>query len=204
MERSVHWHRDEDCPRLPPSNAHTIFKRTFETEFGQKSLKIGRILAAYRAITPGLCAPQMPPRIVLPQKCRRLAAARRPRYIESGFPLNPRLKQRALSALPKARRARAKDTQPKANNGPPIHLSHGRFVQDLSGQPQGLGEHQSVVLSRRQDRRARRQWLRQIDAAAHHGGARPGLFWRSLGSRGRPRRLSGAGAAARSRQVRAR
>jgi ATP-binding cassette ChvD family protein len=40
-------------------------------------------------------------RIVLPQKRRRLAAVRRPRYIESGFPLNPRLKRRALSALPK-------------------------------------------------------------------------------------------------------
>jgi ATP-binding cassette ChvD family protein len=38
---------------------------------------------------------------ILPQKRRRLAAVRRPRYIESGFPLNPRLKQRALSALPK-------------------------------------------------------------------------------------------------------
>jgi ATP-binding cassette ChvD family protein len=43
----------------------------------------------------------MASQIVLPQKRRRLAAMRRPRYIESGFPLNPRLKRRALSALPK-------------------------------------------------------------------------------------------------------
>src|SRR5436190_13445362 len=50
----------------------------------------------------------MPRRIVLPQKRRRLAAVRRPRYIESGFPLNPRLKQRALSALPQARRREQK------------------------------------------------------------------------------------------------
>jgi hypothetical protein len=46
----------------------------------------------------------------LPQKRRRLAAARRPRYIESGFPLNPRLKHVRFPRYPKARQARAKDT----------------------------------------------------------------------------------------------
>jgi len=36
----------------------------------------------------------------VPPPCRRLAAVRRPRYIESGFPLIRALSQRALSALP--------------------------------------------------------------------------------------------------------
>ena len=45
------------------------------------------------------------------------------------------------------------------------------LTQDLSGRQEGPREHQSLLLSRRQDRRARRQRLRQIDAAADHGRA---------------------------------
>jgi hypothetical protein len=91
MERSVQWHRDEDLPEAAAiqhaSNAYGIFKRTFETEFGQKSLKIGRILAACRAMTPGFAISGMLRRIVLPQKRRSLAAVRHPRYIrERIFP----------------------------------------------------------------------------------------------------------------------
>ena len=58
-----------------------------------------------------------------------------------------------------------------------------------------LQRHLAVVFSRRQDRRARPQRRRQIDAAADHG--RPGarLLRRGLGRRGRQGRLSVAGAA---------
>src|SRR5262249_13588405 len=83
-------------------------------------------------------------------------------------------------------------------------LPHARPVEDLSGKPQGLGQCASVLLSRRQDRRAGRQRRRQIDAAAHHGRNRRRIFGRSLGCRGRPRRLFAAGAAARCGQVSAR
>src|SRR5947209_18149556 len=39
-------------------------------------------------------------------------------------------------------------------HGPSIHLSHAGADQDLSGQPQGPGERQPVLLSRRQIGRA--------------------------------------------------
>src|SRR5438270_14045172 len=54
-------------------------------------------------------------------------------------------------------------------NGPSVHLSHAGSDQDLSAQPESFGEHQPVVLSGRQDRRAPGQRLGQIDLAAHHG-----------------------------------
>ena len=85
-----------------------------------------------------------------------------------------------------------------SNERPPVRLSHGGSDQDLSGQPQGAREHQPVVLSGRQDRRARRQRLRQVDLAPHHGGHRQGVRRRGLGRRRRPRRLPRTGAAARS------
>ena len=88
----------------------------------------------------------------------------------------------------------------QGGNGPAIHLPHAGSVEDLSGQPQGARKHQSVVLSRRQDRRARRQRLGQIDAAAHHGRARYRVHRRSLGGGRRPRRVPAAGAATRSQQ----
>ena len=74
------------------------------------------------------------------------------------------------------------------------------LTKTYPGQPQGPGEHPPVLLSRRQDRRARRQRLGQVDAAAHHGRHRQGVHRRGLGRRGRARRLSAAGAAARSRR----
>ena len=86
----------------------------------------------------------------------------------------------------------------------PIHLSHAGPDQDLAGRQEGAGEHPSLLLPRRQDRRARRQRLGQVDAAAHHGGHRQGIRRRGLHRRGRPRRLSPAGAAARPRARRAR
>ena len=92
----------------------------------------------------------------------------------------------------------------QAANGPAIHLPHAGSVEDLSGQPQGARKHQSVVLSGRQDRGARPQRVGQVDAAAYHGGARHRIYRRSLGGRGRPRRLPAAGTATRSEQVRAR
>ena len=51
----------------------------------------------------------------------------------------------------------------ESNERPPIHLSHAGSDQDLSGQPQGAREHPPVVLPGRQDRRARRQRLGQVD-----------------------------------------
>ena len=90
------------------------------------------------------------------------------------------------------------------NERPPIHLSHAGSDQDLSAGQEGAGEHPPVVLPGRQDRRARRQRLGQVDAAADHGRHRQGVHRRGLGRRGRPRRLPGAGAAARSEQDRAR
>ena len=86
----------------------------------------------------------------------------------------------------------------------PVHLSHAGAFQDLARRQEGVGEHPSVVLPRRQDRRARRQRFGQIDAAAHHGRHRYGIRRRGLPRRGRPRRLSPAGAAARPLARRAR
>ncbi len=96
------------------------------------------------------------------------------------------------------------DNEGRAVHGPSVHLSHGGSLEDLSGQPEGPGGHSPVVLSGRQDRRARRQRLRQVDPAAHHGGHRHRVHRRGLGRRGRPCRLPRAGAAARCRQERAR
>jgi hypothetical protein len=79
MERSVQRLAMKDRPRLPPSNAHIIFKRTFETEFGQKSLKIGRILAACRAIIAWALHAADAAVDGLPQKRRRFSTALPPR-----------------------------------------------------------------------------------------------------------------------------
>src|SRR5476649_1712814 len=51
----------------------------------------------------------------------------------------------------------------QANERSPIHLSHAGSDQDLSSRQEGAGERQPVVLPGRQDRRARRQRLRQVD-----------------------------------------
>ena len=107
-------------------------------------------------------------------------------------------------SLRRLRRGTYRTREGRAPHGPSVHLSHARSDQDLSGQPQGPGEHQPVVLSGRQDRRARRQRLGQVDPAAHHGRHRHRIRRRGLGRRGRARRLPAAGAAARCRQERAR
>src|SRR5580704_7572239 len=59
--------------------------------------------------------------------------------------------------------------------GPSIRLSYAGPVQDLSGRQKSPGEHSAVLLSRRQDRRARRQRLGQIDASSDHGRDRHGI-----------------------------
>ena len=89
-------------------------------------------------------------------------------------------------------------------NGPSVHLSHARPHQGLSGQPEGIGEHQPLVLPGRQDRRARRQRLGQVHAAAHHGRHRHRVRRRRLGRGGRARRLPAAGTGARRDEERAR
>ena len=107
--------------------------------------------------------PAEPPGVAPHAACRR---ARR-RYISARF--SPKARH-CDKNLRRTRRIRAAPTE-RAPNGPSIRLSHAGSVQDLSGQPQGFGERQPVVLSGRQDRRARRQRRRQVDAAAHHGRA---------------------------------
>ncbi len=97
------------------------------------------------------------------------------------------------------RRARSASSQAleEGRNGPAVHLPHARSHQDLSGQPEGIGERQSVVLSRCQDRRARPQRVRQEHALTDHGGHRYRVQRRGLGGRRRPGRLPAPGAAAR-------
>ena len=101
--------------------------------------------------------------------------------------------------LSRAGGADARERRPKEAfmNGRQFIYHMQGLTKTYPGQPQGAREHPSVVLSGRQDRRARRQRLRQVDAAAHHGRHRQGVHRRGLGRRRRPRRLSGAGAAAR-------
>jgi hypothetical protein len=82
-------------------------------------------------------------------------------------------------------------------HGAAIHLSHARSRQDVPRRKKGPGKYQSFILSRRQDRRPRRQRGGQIDAFVDHGGDRQGVFGRRFRRRRRPRRLSAAGAAAR-------
>jgi hypothetical protein len=79
--------------KRPPSNTCIIFKRMFETKFGQESLKIGRLWAPSGAKSPakvsgGLPAGRRSAASPRRQRARRLAAARDPRYIGGGFPLN--------------------------------------------------------------------------------------------------------------------
>ncbi len=90
------------------------------------------------------------------------------------------------------------------HGGQSIRLSHAGPHQGLRHGQEGLGQRPSVLLPRRQDRRARRQRRRQVDAAAHHGGHRHGIHRRRVRGRGRPRRLPAAGAAARRDAERAR
>src|SRR5262249_26912043 len=59
-------------------------------------------------------------------------------------------------------------------------------MQGLSGKPEDPGGHPPLLLSRCKDRGTRRQWLRQIHAAAYHGGHRHrvrGRAWAAEGAR---------------------
>ena len=90
------------------------------------------------------------------------------------------------------------------SHGCPVHLHHARPASLLPARPRGPQGHQPLLLPRGQDRRHRRQRLRQVVAAADHG--RPG---RRLHRRGPPdprlhRRLPVPGARARPDQGRAR
>ena len=85
---------------------------------------------------------------------------------------------------------------------PQYVLCHEPPVQDLSWRQAGLEGHHARLFARRQDRRGRLERRRQIDAAPHHGGRRDRVSRRGLGADGVTRRLSAAGAAARSEQGR--
>ena len=117
--------------------AGPIFKRPFETKFGQKRLKNSRVRCVYGSAT-GLGRPFF--QVICGathysrDKSGRLADARGPRYIKVDFPLIRALTTRLRRALRLKRSGREqKGAQPKTRDGPSIHLSHARFVQDLSG-----------------------------------------------------------------------
>src|SRR5215469_3758453 len=95
-----------------PSNGCIIFKRMFETKFGQKSLKIRRFSGPAAAnhwvkfpIGCQTAAVPSPAGAFLAPTIRRLAAARHPRYIVGGFP-----RHRAVNS-PCAARVRIKARQ---------------------------------------------------------------------------------------------
>ena len=115
---------------------------------------------------------------------------------------------RALSPPPAPATTAANQIPPNSRTSThgraPVHLSHAGPFQDLARRQEGVGEHPSLLLPRRQDRRARRQRFGQVDAAAHHGRHRYRIRRRRLPRRGRSRRLPPAGAAARSFARRAR
>jgi hypothetical protein len=77
----------------PSSNDCIIFKRTFETKFGQESLKIGRFPEPHGARLSGKVSARLPAGIaqgwfVSTRTALPLAAAHGHRYIDGGFPLN--------------------------------------------------------------------------------------------------------------------
>ncbi len=76
--------------------------------------------------------------------------------------------------------------------------------QGIPRRARGLQGHHPLLPARREDRRARRQRRRQVDAAQDHGRHRDRVRRRSLGRGGRARRLSLAGAASRARSHRLR
>jgi hypothetical protein len=101
--------RMRSCAKISPSNACPNFKHAFETEFRQKSLRIGRDLGGSGALPEAFLRVSRVLGRHLARCCHdatgtpifdgsssqplcrvRLAAARSPRYIECGFPLNPR------------------------------------------------------------------------------------------------------------------
>ena len=83
-----------------------------------------------------------------------------------------------------------------------LHDVPGRQV--LRPEPAGAGQHLAVLPAGRQDRRARPERGRQVDAAAHHGRPRGALERRRRARARRDRGPAGAGAAARPEQGRPR
>ena len=107
---------------------------------------------------------------------------------------------RALPRLPSPDMPAAISEQFRNSDGrAPIHLSHARSLQDLSGRQESPRQRQPLFLPGRENRRARRQWLGQVDADAHHGWARHRVHRRGLRRRGREGRLPAAGARSRPR-----
>ena len=70
--------------------------------------------------------------------------------------------------------------------------------------PTGAGEHLPLVPARGEDRRARAERRRQVDADAHHGRSRGAVVRRRRAASGGDRRVPAAGAAARRDEGRAR
>ena len=91
---------------------------------------------------------------------------------------------------------------PAAANVRPIHLHDAPPVQAAPARQDGARQHHAGVLPRGEDRRARLQRRRQVDAAADHGGGRPGVPRRSRARAGGDRGHARAGAAPRREQGR--
>src|SRR5581483_6843797 len=111
-----------------------------------------------------------------------LTAAPRLLFHGSAGTSPPHFPTKRAVTLP-ARQARIRDAVERfldVNERSSIHLPYAGSDQDLSSGEEGLGQHSPVLLSRRQDRRPRRQRLGQVDAVAHHGGYRQGLQRRGL------------------------
>src|ERR1700751_4172297 len=79
----------------------------------------------------------------------------------------------------------------------PVHLHHLQALTPLPARPRGPDRHLAVVPAGRQDRRARLQRSRQVDAAADHGGARHRVWRPGPAGCERDRRVARAGAAPR-------
>ena len=85
-----------------------------------------------------------------------------------------------------------------------VHLHHVQAVPGPPARQAGARGHLPVLPARGQDRRARRERRRQVDAAADHGRAGHGVSRRRSARARRHRRPARAGAAARPDQGRAR
>ena len=86
----------------------------------------------------------------------------------------------------------------------PVHLHHLQALAPLPARPRGADRHLAVVPAGRQDRRARLQRRRQVDAAADHGRPRHRVRRPGAARPGRHRRPARAGAHARRDQGRPR
>jgi hypothetical protein len=99
-------------------------------------------------------------------------------------------------------RARSRRGRRRGHGRLSVHLHDEGPAQGLPQRQGGAQGHLSVVLPGREDRRARLERRRQVDAAEDHGRRRQGVHRRGLGRRGRERRLPPAGARPRPDQGR--